>query len=44
MAKAKAKVVELIASQLALPPEVFQEYRWKGRVFKYHLAIIGYIQ
>jgi hypothetical protein len=25
---------------LALPPEVFQEYRWKGRVFKYHLAII----
>ena len=34
------EVLELIASQLALHPEVFQEYRWKGRVFKYHLAII----
>ncbi len=34
------EVVELVASQLALPHEVFQGYRWKGRVFKYHLAII----
>jgi hypothetical protein len=34
------EVVEPIAFQLGLPSEVFQEYRWKGRVFKYHLAII----
>jgi hypothetical protein len=34
------EVVELIASQLELSPAFFQEYRWRGRVFRYHLTII----
>jgi len=33
-------LVESIASQLELPAESFAQYRWKGRVWKYHLALI----
>ena len=34
------EVVEQIAAQLELSPVLLQEFRWKGRVFKYHLSII----
>jgi hypothetical protein len=34
------EVVEQITSQLELSLELFQEFRWRGRTFKYHLAII----
>ena len=33
-------VVEWMAGQLDLPAESFGRYRWKGRVWKYHLALI----